>query len=97
MEWSKSAEEIENLVRAMNPWPVAQCDFRGAPLKIWRAQMEAGAGQAGTILDVDKYGLSIATGKGAVKTTEVQAAGKPRMNAGDWARGARLAVGDLMQ
>ncbi|MBW3636033.1 MAG: methionyl-tRNA formyltransferase, partial [Armatimonadetes bacterium] len=38
-----------------------------------------------------------AAGTGAVKVLEVQAAGKPRMNAGDWARGARLAVGDLMR
>ncbi|MBW3637794.1 MAG: methionyl-tRNA formyltransferase [Armatimonadetes bacterium] len=99
INWSKTALEIVNLVRAMNPWPTAQTDFRGAPLKIWRAQVEAGNGEAGTVLEVGKEGVLVAAGAGAgvVRVLEVQASGKPRMNAGDWARGARLAAGDLMR
>lgn len=97
VDWSKSAVEIVNLVRAMNPWPTAQCDFRGAPLKIWCAQVGEGNGAVGTIVKVEKDAVSVAAGAGTVRLLEVQAAGKPKMNAGDWARGARLGVGDALQ
>jgi len=96
IDWSKSAREIENLVRAMNPWPTAYFEFKGAPLKVWRAQKMAGNGAPGTILRFEKDGLSVATGSGALQLLEVQAAGKARMNAGDWARGARLEVGEKL-
>ncbi len=97
IDWSKPALEIVNLIRAMNPWPTAQTGFGGAPLKIWRAQVEAGNGAAGTVLEAGKQGVLVASGAGVVRVLEVQAAGKARMNAGDWARGARLEVGDSMR
>jgi methionyl-tRNA formyltransferase len=93
IDWSKSAKEIENLVRAMNPWPVATCDFGAAALKIWRAEAVEGNGAAGTVLGLEKDGLTVGAGEGAVRLLEVQAAGKARMKAGDWARGARLELG----
>lgn len=93
IDWSHPAEQIVNLVRAMNPWPTAQCDFRGQPLKVWRARAAAGQGEAGTILSLEKDGIIVAAGEGAVKLLEVQAAGKPKMAASDFARGTRLEVG----
>lgn len=93
IEWTKSAPEIVNLTRAMNPWPTAQTEFKGAPLKVWRAQIAEGQGAPGTILMLEKDGVVVAAGRGAVKLLEVQAAGKPRMNAADFARGARLETG----
>ena len=93
IDWSKPAREIENLVRAMNPWPTAFCDFGGAPLKIWRVSVAQGNGAPGAILELPKDGIVVAAGENALLIGEVQAAGKPRMKAGDWARGARLEVG----
>jgi methionyl-tRNA formyltransferase len=102
IDWTKPAQETVNLVRAMNPWPTAQFDFREAPLKIWRATaletaLESegvpGANTPGHIVALEKDGILVATGDGIVKLLEVQAAGKPKMNASDWARGARLEVG----
>ncbi|HEX8465069.1 MAG TPA: methionyl-tRNA formyltransferase [Abditibacterium sp.] len=93
IEWNESAPEIVNLVRAMNPWPTAHCEFRGAPLKIWRASLAEGNGAPGTILSLERDGIVVAAGVGAVKLLEVQAAGKPKMNASDFARGARLEIG----
>ena len=94
INWTMSAEKIVNTARAWNPWPVAWCDFRGAPLKIWRAQVVDQTGEAGTILALDKAGPILAAGDQAVGLLEVQAPGKPKMAASDWARGARLEVGE---
>ena len=93
IDWTKPASEIVNLVRAMNPWPTAQCEWRGAALKVWRASSAEGNGTPGTILQLEKDGVVVAAGAGAVKLLEVQAAGKPKMSAADFARGARLEVG----
>jgi methionyl-tRNA formyltransferase len=93
IDWTKSADEIVNMVRAMNPWPTAQCSFRGDNLKVWRATVDVGEGVPSQIISVEKDAVTIGTGNGLVKLVEVQTAGKPKMNAGDWARGARLEVG----
>ncbi|PQV62855.1 methionyl-tRNA formyltransferase [Abditibacterium utsteinense] len=93
INWQKPAQEIENLVRAMNPWPVAHFEFKGTPLKVLRAQKMEDSAAPGTILKVDKDGILVAAGQNALQLIEVQAAGKPKMKAGDWARGARLEVG----
>jgi methionyl-tRNA formyltransferase len=98
IDWSKSAREIENLVRAMNPWPTAFFEFKGAPIKVWRALAEEGDAVAacpwGTVGDLDNNEIRVITGESSIRLLEVQAAGKPRMKAGDWARGARLEVGE---
>ena len=93
LDWKKPARELENLARAMNPWPTAHFDFRGAPLKVWRAEVVEGSGAPGTILRLEKEGVVVASGQKALLLTEVQAVGKPKMSAGDWARGARLEIG----
>ncbi len=99
IDWAKSAREIENLVRAMSPWPTAYFEFRGAPIKVWRAQADDGDAVAacspGTVSDLDDNAIRIIAGESSIKIIEVQAAGKPRMKAGDWARGARLEVGEI--
>ncbi len=93
IDWQRPARDIENLVRAMNPWPTATLDFKSALLKIWRTEAIDGHGAPGTILEMQKEGIVVAAGDGALKITEVQAAGKAKMKASDWARGARLEVG----
>ena len=93
VEWTMSAEKIVNTARAWSAWPVAFCDFAGAPLKIQRARVVEMNGAAGTVLSLDKAGPIIAAGANAVQLLEVQAPGKPKMAAADWARGMRLKVG----
>lgn len=96
IEFSMSAEKIVNTVRAMNPWPTAWMEFRGEPLKIWRAVAleNAKTAENGTVLSLEKSGPIIRCEGGAVQLLEVQPAGKARMNAADWARGARLEIRD---
>lgn len=97
--WDAPAQAIVNRVRATNPWPGAWCDFRGATLKIWRATTgaethdESRAFAPGSVLAVAGDGVRIAAADGSVLLKEVQAEGRPRLPAADWARGARLQTG----
>lgn len=90
IDWARSAEEIVNLVRAMNPWPTAQCTFRSDALKVLKAAAVPGEGIPGAVVAIEKDGVMVGTGSGLVKLQEVQTSGKPKMPAADWARGARL-------
>jgi methionyl-tRNA formyltransferase len=100
IDWTKSAVEIANQVRAFNPRPLAWCEWRGEPLKIWSARVSAEANPStldgGTILD-SKSEFRVATRDGVLSILEVQPSGKPKMNALDWARGARLEAGQKLE
>lgn len=103
--WSQSATQIEQHVRAFNPRPTAQCRWNNAPLKIHSARAaqstlledkKAETVEAGTLVEV-KESLLVATSSGTLELLEVQPPGKAKMNALDWARGARLQVGQKME
>lgn len=91
IDWARSAEQIYNQVRGLNPWPVAFTKYQGKVWKIWWVEKVVDAAvdrQPGTILARDEDGLIIACGSGAVKITELQPEGKKRMSALDFLRGA---------
>ena len=94
IDWSKSAHEIDCLIRGLNPWPIALTTFSGERLKVFAAEKAAGNGEPGTVLEADpKKGLTVACGEGALKLTEIQLVGGKRMKATDFLRGHAIEVG----
>ena len=102
IDFSKSAEEIERLIRGLNPWPSAYTFYQGKMLKIWRAQViEESASwntsQTGEIVKTDKEAIYIRTGKGILKILEVQLEGKKRMDTAAFLRGVKVEAGQVLQ
>ena len=94
IDWSKSAHEIDCLIRGLNPWPIALTTLSGERLKVFAAEKAAGNGEPGTVLEADpKKGLTVACGEGALKLTEIQLVGGKRMKATDFLRGHAIEVG----
>lgn len=94
IDWSKSAHEIDCLIRGLNPWPIALTRLAGERLKVFAAEKAAGNGEPGTVLEADpKKGLTVACGEGALKLTEIQLVGGKRMKATDFLRGHAIEVG----
>ena len=89
IDWSKTASQIHNHVRGMNPWPVAVMELKGKRFKVYTTAVTAGKTGAapGTVLDLTKTGLEIACGDGAVEIRVLQAEGGKRMAAPDYFRG----------
>lgn len=87
--FDRSAREIYNQIRGLNPWPVAYADTNKGILKVYSAEIvdETSEGTPGK-LNENKKELIVFTGKGKLKFTEVQLQGKKRMNAEDFLRGA---------
>ena len=96
MDWSKKAQELDALVRGLNPVPYAQTSLDGAVYKIGalRSTGHAASVPSGTIVAADrKAGLIVATGDEDVEVTEIQAPGKKMMAANAFLNGCALTVG----
>lgn len=94
IDWSRSAHEIDCLIRGLNPWPIALTTLSGERLKVFAAEKAAGNGEPGTVLEADpKKGLTVACGEGALKLIEIQLVGGKRMKATDFLRGHVIEVG----
>lgn len=96
VDWTKSAEEIERLIRGLNPWPSAFSFIDGKQLKLWKATVLDKTGEPGTVISVDKNVFTIACGQKSLEINELQLEGKKRMAAGDFLRGYKLEVGSRL-
>ena len=92
IDWTKTARQVHNHVRGMNPWPVATAVLGGIRFKIYSVAVleEETDRAAGTILGLTKKGLKVACGEGVVEIRVLQAEGGKRMPAPDYFRGHPL-------
>lgn len=98
IDFSKSAGEIERLIRAFDPWPSAYTSFSGKTLKLWKADVTDNAKKAapGTVIQVTKDTFTVACGSGALLIKELQLEGKKRMSTRDFLLGNDLKEGDSL-
>ncbi|MFQ3667070.1 MAG: methionyl-tRNA formyltransferase, partial [Sphingomonadaceae bacterium] len=89
IDWTLPADQLERLVRAMNPAPGAWFAAGDARIRVLAADVVEGAGAPGTLIAP----ATIACGSDALKLVTVQPAGRTAMPAAAWWRGARLAIG----
>ncbi len=94
IDWTRSAAEVDRVVRAFNPAPGAVAALRGQDLKVWRGVPCAGDGAPGTVLRVDDAGIVVACGAGALRIDELQRAGGKRLGPAEFLRGFQVAAGE---
>lgn len=92
IDWTKTAQQVHDHVRGLNPWPTATATIGGTFFKIHATVVTEGNGVPGEILGLTKTGLRIACGEGAVEIRILQAEGGKRMAAPDYFRGHPLEV-----
>ena len=95
IDWSKSAPQIHNQVRGLNPWPVAVATVNGKRVKIYSTQLSDKNDTAGKIICLNP--LTVACGEGSVIITELQPEGKKRMNSQDYVRGYRVTTDTIFE
>jgi methionyl-tRNA formyltransferase len=86
-------------VRAFNPWPVAETRLNGAQLRIWEAELLESGGNApasesappGTVLAASPEGIDVACGRGALRLTRLQLAGRKPLAAAEFINAQPLA------
>lgn len=93
LDWRQPASELVRRVRAFNPFPGAFSVLNGSPLKLWCADATDARGEPGVILAVDKNGILVACGEGALRLTELQKAGGKRLPAKQFLAGTPVLPG----
>lgn len=97
IDWNKPAEELERLIRGLNPWPSAYTSLNGKTLKIWKASvLEKETGKNPGTLEADKKTIAVQTGRGMLQLEEIQLEGKKRMNTDAFLRGITLDSGMIL-
>ena len=99
MDFHKSAEELERLVRGLNPWPSAFTFWNGKSLKVWESfvvkstEPDVQMAEPGTVVKTDKKGIYVACGEDVLVLSQVQLEGKKRMDADAFLRGCHIEAG----
>lgn len=109
IDWSRSAVEIWNQVRGLNPFPGAYTLWNGEVMKVWSAAnpqaaqpksrmdvlVDGAAPNPGTVLQSSEQGIEVMTGSGTLWLTEIQPAGKKAMPVDELIRGLKLPEGTV--
>ncbi len=95
IDWSLSAERIHNLIRGMNPWPVARTAYSGKIMKIFSSSVCfcSSALPVGTVKVKDEC-IYVTCGNGTVlQLKDIQLEGSKRMSAAEFLRGRSFPEG----
>jgi methionyl-tRNA formyltransferase len=96
IDWSQPAAAIERRVRAFDPFPGASFDAHGETVKLWRADVLAGTGRPGEVLQASPDHVVIACGEGALALRQVQRPGGRRIEAATWLQSHPLQPGQML-
>ena len=92
IDWSQPAKQIDQTIRAFNPWPVAFTLYNGKPLRLFMSKVEnmTTKESAGTVINESPEGICIATGEGVLSFSRLQLPGKKAMDVRDFLNGRSL-------
>ncbi len=100
IDFTRSAETLDCAIRGVTPIPGAFAYHKGKMLKIYKAKPVSGNGRAGEVIALDSKGsgsFTVACGEGALAVYGVIPEGKGRMSAGDFVRGRKIELGDILE
>lgn len=98
IDFTKSASEIERLIRGLIPWPCAYTVIDGKNVKLYRAdvkEMDVSSYQSGEIIEITKKTFTIACGQNTLVIRSLQPEGKKQMDTAAYLNGNKLETGML--
>ncbi|MEM7358113.1 MAG: methionyl-tRNA formyltransferase [Pseudomonadota bacterium] len=99
VDWKSSASEINNKIRAFDPWPVCQTHHQHTRIRLWQStvlKQKGVAGSAGTVLSIDDQGISVACGDGVLRLEKLQRDGSKPLQAREFCNGYELTPGSVL-
>ena len=93
IDWTKSADEIHNLVRGVYKCPGAYFEYNGKIIKVLETEpletTNDNGVQIGEFANFSKQGIDVKTGNGYLRLIKIKPEGKGEMLARDWANGIK--------
>lgn len=98
IDWNKGSEEINNLIRGLNPYPLASTYYNGEVMKIYEAQVlkESSNFEPGYIINVSNDGIKVSTGSGVLLIKKIQFPSKKPMYVEDYIKGNTINKGSVL-
>ena len=93
IDWTRTAVELDRMIRAFDPWPMAQTKLGETTLRLWNCELpgvDAGSEPPGRVVRTGKAGIDVATGDSLLRITRLQAQGKRPMAAAAFINARRL-------
>lgn len=95
LDFAQSATALAARINGLNPWPAAQVEWGGQPLKFGLADSIPGEGAPGEVVGADAEGLLIATSEGLLRVRRLQKPGGKLLAAAEFLRGSPIAAGTV--
>ena len=95
IEWNKSAKDVHNLIRGLNPWPIAHTTYKDENMKIYESIVlnENSSNEPGTIISVDKNGIKVSTLEGILLIKKLQFPNGKPLTVEQYINGKEIEVG----
>lgn len=100
LDWHQPAQVLHNLIRGLQPWPVAAAMLQGRRVMMHRSHpipAEVHAAAPGTILRVETDALVVAGSSGVIQLFDLQPEGRPVMTIRDYLNGRPVLAGDRFE
>ena len=91
LDWNQSAQILDRKIRAFTSTNVCYSNYSGERIKIWKAAPQSShhGKSPGEILEVDRSGITVACGEGALQLQTLQLPNAKSMNVGDILNGRK--------
>lgn len=96
IDWTKTNEEVFNLIRGMDSWPMAYTYYKEKRFVPYECEKVEGKGCPGEVIEVTKEGFTVCASKGAIKIKSVKFDGKKRMSVADYLVGNKIEKGTIL-
>ena len=100
LDFTLPAKKLDFIIRGVTPIPGAFAYLNGKMLKINKATVTEGKGKPGEVIALSDKGngyFTVACGEGALDVSVVIPEGKGKMSAGDFVRGRKISLGDILE
>ncbi len=97
INWNKPALEVENHIRGVQPWPGAYTYLGGKLIKILKVGIygSKSSSKPGEIIGIEKDGILVSAGSGAIVIEELQPESSKRMDVTAFLAGHKVKAGDV--
>ena len=99
INWNLSAQKIHNLIRGLNPWPIATTSYGDLTMKIYKSHVENVNSEKvpGTIISVDKNGIKVATEEGVLVIEKLQFPNSKPLFVEQFINGNKIDIGTILK
>jgi methionyl-tRNA formyltransferase len=98
INWQENCIAINNLIRGLNPWPIAHTLYHDETMKIYKAEPinRKTDFEPGYIINVTKEGMQVAAGEGSILVKTIQFPGGKPLSVEEYIRGNSIKVGTIL-